>query len=690
VPTHETPAVYYERLDATAPGIGPVRTDVAGFVGIARRGPVHTAVPVKSWRQFRAYFGEFAGAGYLPYAVRGFFENGGRFCWVVRVASEAAANAETVLQDEGRNDVWKVRASSEGVWGNDLRIRVVETRRAQTVGIPAGSRPEYSVVASVAGFTRATHVRLTQTSPAPPVYKVVSDVDAGGGNRAGESRLVWLHERPEARLPHDSVLTGVDLRQPIRVESVEYTLLVWELGRLAGVYEGLSLVPEHERYGPRVLPPPEALLAGEIGRSRALRSARLLDPDGVSPDNGPQRLPDAPEPVEISLPDGVSVPSGSEIRPLLVNPEATVALVGGADGLALLGVRDFMGEETFPLDSYDEMKRKRRGLRALEAISQVAILSVPDIHIRPRLPAQKAPSQPCVPDPCLPSGPPAPAAPREPAVGDLPPTFADDVIFQLQAAMVEQCERRRDRVALLDPPHSASRDDALGVGAVQAWRGRFDSKYAALYYPWLRVVNPLPGSGELTREVPPSGHVAGQYARTDFESGVHRAPANALVGWASAPTVAVNDPTHGLLNRLGVNVIRALPGRGLRILGARTVSSDPDWRFVNVRRLLIMLEKAIDRSVQWAVFEPNDRITRAKLTLSLTSFLLALWQRGALMGDSPDAAFRVRCDEENNPPAARDNGQLLAEVKVAPSQPFEFVVLRVGRVNNEFRTTEVG
>jgi uncharacterized protein len=137
-------------------------------------------------------------------------------------------------------------------------------------------------------------------------------------------------------------------------------------------------------------------------------------------------------------------------------------------------------------------------------------------------------------------------------------------------------------------------------------------------------------------------------------------------------------------------VIRALPGRGLRILGARTVSSDPDWRFVNVRRLLIMLEKAIDRSVQWAVFEPNDRITRAKLTLSLTSFLLALWQRGALMGDSPDAAFRVRCDEENNPPAARDNGQLLAEVKVAPSQPFEFVVLRVGRVNNEFRTTEVG
>src|SRR5262249_23155451 len=128
---------------------------------------------------------------------------------------------------------------------------------------------------------------------------------------------------------------------------------------------------------------------------------------------------------------------------------------------------------------------------------------------------------------------------------------------------------------------------------------------------------------------------------------------------------------------------------GLRIFGARTVSSDPLWRFVNVRRLLMMIEEAIDHSLQWATFEPNDVFTRAKIGLVLSTFLLQLWQQGALRGDSAAAAFRVKCDEENNPPSARANGQLLAEVRVAPSVPFEFVILRVGREGNSFQISEM-
>src|SRR5262249_41342643 len=158
--------------------------------------------------------------------------------------------------------------------------------------------------------------------------------------------------------------------------------------------------------------------------------------------------------------------------------------------------------------------------------------------------------------------------------------------------------------------------------------------------------------------------------------------------WASDVTVVINDAVHGLLNPAGINVIRPLPGRGIRIFGARTVSSDPDWRFVNVRRLLMMIEKAIDVSMQWAVFEPNDASTRAKLHLVLTSFLLALWQQGALMGAAANEAFFVKCDESNNPASEREQGRLLAAVGVAPSQPFEFVILRVGREHNAFEITE--
>jgi phage tail sheath protein FI len=145
---------------------------------------------------------------------------------------------------------------------------------------------------------------------------------------------------------------------------------------------------------------------------------------------------------------------------------------------------------------------------------------------------------------------------------------------------------------------------------------------------------------------------------------------------------------HGILNPGGINAIRPLPGRGLRIFGARTVSSDVDWRYVNVRRLMMMIEKAIEAAIQWAVFEPNSTLTRTKLNLTLTNFLLSLWQRGALMGAAAEDAFFVKCDDDNNPPEERDQGRLVATIGVAPSRPFEFIILRVGRAHNQFEISE--
>jgi hypothetical protein len=657
-------------VDATGPAIGPIRTDVAGFVGIAERGPVDVPTPVQSWRQFQAYFGDFTGRGFLAYTVRAFFENGGRRCWVVRVTSDdpvgGAAVASTLFReapsmpgDTPGPPLWKVEAYSPGVWGNTLVTLLQETHRAQSESKPTFSTPEATAVKAIGAFRRAMLVRVRQ-GKLPPVYKVISSVDPIDG------LLVWQAPRQEERLPYDSPLQlppGYDLDAPLSIESVEYTLVIKQAGRVLAVHEGLTLVPEDaQNYGPARLAP--------------VSPPTSLDTRAGIPSTPPHVvIREAREPVPGDIPRPIYTESGEE------------TLAGGADGLTLLQVYDFIGEPYSPNDSDFVKKSRRRGMRALDDVDEVAMIAIPDIHIRPILPPRVSPLPPCQPDPCLP-GPPPRLAPPTVAEVEMPPIFSDGEIARVQAALVQHCEDRRDRIAILDPPLSVAKNDTLGVEAIRAWRRRFDSKYAALYYPWVRVAEPVRPSPALTRDIPPSGHVAGQYAHADFSIGVHKAPANIPLKWAQDVTASVSDPTHGLLNTEGINVIKALPGRGLRIEGARTVSADPDWRYVNVRRLLMMIEKAIYLCTQWAVFEPNDHMTRAKLRLSLTGFLSTLWQRGALMGDKVGDAFAVKCDEDNNPPHERANGKLLAEVLVAPSQPFEFVVLRVGRTQNEFEVSE--
>jgi uncharacterized protein len=303
---------------------------------------------------------------------------------------------------------------------------------------------------------------------------------------------------------------------------------------------------------------------------------------------------------------------------------------------------------------------------------------VPDIHIQPVPPPVYRVPSPCVVDDCLPPPPLPPAPTRPPAVGDLPPRFSAEQVFEVQAALVEHCERLADRFAVVDPPWDTVRDPRLGIAPLRAWRRRFDTSFAALYAPWLMIPDPNAVDGAGLRAVPPSGHVCGFIADTDLRTGVHRAPANGALRWVQATTLPLDDARHGVLNPEHVNAIRAFTGRGLRIFGARTLSSDPDWRFVNVRRLLLMLEKAIRIGTQWVVFEPNNRLTRAKLQLALTSLLLEVWRRGALAGRTADEAFFVRCGEAENPPDATARGWLTAEVGVAPARPFEFIIVRVG------------
>ena len=251
----------------------------------------------------------------------------------------------------------------------------------------------------------------------------------------------------------------------------------------------------------------------------------------------------------------------------------------------------------------------------------------------------------------------------------------EEGVRSVQTAMIDHCERNGDRVAVLDSPPS------MKPQQIKDWRmnkARYDSTYATLYYPWIKVNDPISGKGML---VPPSGHIAGVWARVDGERGVHKAPANETIRGCIDLEFQTSTNEQTLLNPVGINCIRAFPGRGIRIWGARTLSSDPEWRYLNVRRLFNYIRGSIMVGTQWAVFEPNDSRLWSKLRYDLTSFLSRVYSTGALFGATDKQAFFVKCDAENNPPKVVDAGQVIIEIGIAPTKPAEFVIFRIHQMN---------
>jgi len=250
----------------------------------------------------------------------------------------------------------------------------------------------------------------------------------------------------------------------------------------------------------------------------------------------------------------------------------------------------------------------------------------------------------------------------------------DDVqIRDLQGKMIAHCENMGDRMAILDCPPDMLPQEIL------EWRmntAGYDSKFAALYYPWIEVQNPLTNQPMM---IPPSGHVAGLWCRTDGTRGVHKAPANEVVMGANGLGFQITGAEQGGLNKVGINCIRAFPGRGIRVWGARTLSSDPEWRYINVRRLFNFVSESIMEGTQWSVFEPNDEKLWIQLRIAATNFLTRVWSDGALFGSTPSQAFYVKCDSETNPPEVIEAGQVICEIGIAPVKPAEFVIFRLSQ-----------
>lgn len=416
----------------------------------------------------------------------------------------------------------------------------------------------------------------------------------------------------------------------------------------------------------QLAPPQPAveLLARGTGNPVSLRAVAR---DSGNPDPVSVEITDAPEdsfnvtvrqgPTEEKF-EGLSMARGPKNILEVVNKQSTLVVMEEVRVTGLSPVERAPSTGTFALttpapqaveklspDRYEGNVLERTGLGGLEAIDEVTIVCAPDIMAAYQ----------------------AGALDRE-------------GVKAVQLGMIAHCERMGDRVAIIDPLPDLNPQEA------QNWRmneAGYDSKYAALYYPWIRVANPTPGATSTSITIPPSGHMAGVWARSDGERGVHKAPANEVVRGVLGLPVNVTNSEQSVLNPNGVNCIRSFPGRGIRVWGARTLSSDPSWRYLNVRRLFNYLEKSIQVSTQWVVFEPNDEFLWGRVKRDVSSFLQREWVRGALFGASPEQAFYVKCDAENNPLATRDVGQLIVDIGVAPVKPAEFVIFRISQWSPE-------
>lgn len=687
------PGLHVELVDPPET-VEPGRVDIAAFVVVCERGPVDRPVRVASWRVFEEVFGSFVPNGLGAYAVKSFFDNGGLLCYVVRVAAPehvttltgaqptsrrlsvladvtgfvpgaaatvrlgdqvhqmlvtdantvtstvtwdrplpdalmltdpalrvatGAAAAATELVNTAGTPILRVAASGRGSFGDRLAVRVSPGRRASTAS--RTSEPSIGRATPVDRIDGFAVGSLVRVTQVAPVVWQATRVVAA----VDAARRVLTWDTPLPAL--------LDPTRPLTCETDSFTLSVLERGDLREVHEDLVLVRSHARYAPAVIAALSILV-------------RATDLTALAPSHP-----------AIDQPGAVA-----GARPL----------VGGRDGTAAMVDDDVLG---------DELAGVGRGLATLADVDEPAAVAMPDLVAERTDATVLLPPEP--PDPCVPCPPPVRVVPVTALITEAAVHFDDETIARVQQAMVDHCERRGDRLALLDPPAGPG---PLDVGALRGWRARFDSSFACLHAPWLRVVEPLPrrrGPRGGVRRLPPSGHVAGLLARVDTETGPWLAPANRTIQWAVGCDLDVDDDAHALLNESNVNVLRARPGRGVVAMGARTLSHDIATRPLNVRRLLIHVNRALRAALAWSVFEPADHTLDVLMATVVTGFAEGLWEGGALVGGTPADGFRVRTGLGD-----RGVGEVIVELSLAPARANEMILLRVSRTDNRLELSE--
>jgi len=611
-----TPGVYIEEVDKGPKPIQGVSTSVTAFVGFTQKAEslnedgltTHSILSqpklVTNWTQYEKHFGGLDERAYLPYAVQGFFNNGGVTAWVISIHAFEQLPAQALIHTVNQRDPTKlgvpsllVHAKEGGPAGDKIKVMIKPLNSpssggSQTVRSGGTTPPTPTPAGSPVGAT----------APGTPVSTKPDE-----GNPAGSS------SGSSSTVPP----TGTATSGPARSSSPapdQFMLVVEREGKGEQSYtvklDELPLWSDRDRLTS------DAYQFEHVQVWRLTKSGKLAE-----------RMPKLDTTYTYQLSGGT--------------PRFDLELLDEADRKQLLGANASTVDESELFNRnairlFNGSAAKRKGIDGLQAIDELNLLCAPDLAM----------------------------AHQEGLLGD-------EGFIGIQKAMLDFCRFTDYRFAILDAPYN-QRDPEN----ILNWRNNlagFDSMHGALYYPWVKIMDPVSGRSKF---IPPSGHIAGIYARSDSQRGVHKAPANEDIAGIIDVQINVTKGEQDLLNPAGINCIRKFPGRGVRVWGARTLSSDPAWRYINVRRLFNYVEESVERSMQWTVFEPNDVYLWGKVKRDITAFLRTIWRSGALFGVDPNQAFYVKCDEELNPAEIRDQGMMICEIGMAPVKPAEFVVFR--------------
>jgi phage tail sheath protein FI len=650
MPEYLAPGVYVEEVSYRSKSIEGVSTTTTGFVGPARYGPFDLEPDViTSLGEFERTYGngdrlQFEDGSemdnYLWHGVRAFFSEGGRRLYVSRVwhagnrREEGVPEAltgfarETVRkgQPTSAQDAIQVWARYPGLAGN-FRVRFT-LRLGQNIF--AVENPGTTTARPrVRGLVDFDVVHISDAGSPP-----LSD-----GFYVAESYFSETTKEREWRFHPEGGGAAIELQtfSPVpnvtQVRLVTMTVSVMPPGEdvSLGVWDSLPLDPRHERAGtpdsmfatfahnPGRLAPGETMV--NIGPARTL-PIRLECGDDL--ETGLDVLRDAFFAELAALETELLDEDSSDLERSL-----EITLRGGNDGQRP-DAGDYEGKEDVLGIGLATIKT---GLKTFEDIEDISIVAAPGSTFG-----------------------------YENGYGNDAKTIIN--------LLIQHAQKMRYRIAVLDSGERQS------ISEVRALRAQIDSTYAALYYPWVRILDPVTGKENY---MPPSGFVAGIYCRNDIERAVYKAPANEVVNLSIGFEQLLNKSQQDILNPEGINCFRFFEGRGFRLWGARTISSDPEWKYVNLRRYFAYLERSIDKGTQWAVFEPNGEKLWGNVRRTIEDFLLNEWMTGALLGDKPEKAFFVRCDRSTMTQNDLDNGRLVCTIGIAPLRPAEYVIFRIGQ-----------
>lgn len=637
MPEYLAPGVYVEETSFRAKSIEGVSTSTAGFVGPARYGPTSgPPVLITSFQEFERVFG---GAdrlehfdeperthNYLAHGVRAFFDNGGRRVYISRVYAlpdlesppdSPFSEEEALVLSGGRASAtfggMTVSARFPGEAGAcRVAFRLRVSGNVLAQDTDRGTGARFNVLRGVS----PDEVVWVREGGSPPGQQGLARAERVFDEGLGRSTWTLDPETGDPEIPL------ADLGDGDTVHRVTVTVEVSFVDRLGtilrqDVWDDLGFDPDGRNS-----------LTTRFAEDLPSRTASLRTPiiiDAGTLDTGPGIAGALID--ELVSQFAGSPPLSADEVVELNDQRFEVALENGSDGLR-------PAPEHYIGAAFDDGTRKT-GLLALEDVPDVSIVAAPGYSAGGNEDAA--------------------AVARTQAIAN---------------ALVSHAERMQYRIAVLDA------SEAQGLADIRALRAQLDSSHAALYYPWVEVLDPITDQEII---LPPSGFVAGIYARNDVENGVHKAPANEIVRGALGFEATINQAQQDVLNPEGINCLRFLEGRGNRVWGARTISSDPEWKYVNLRRYFAYLERSIDRGTQWVVFENNGETLWANVRRTVSDFLFNEWKQDHLLGDKPESAYFVKCDRTTMTQNDLDNGRLVCLIGVAPLRPAEFVIFRIGQ-----------